>query len=213
MQIIFPDSHEASPGLWITKVAPQQLTMLGIPSVPKCRSSVLMVIKPRFDEEKAELIVEASQVILLNLGMTARTVVIDADGGEALGDGADGLAAQGPGDKDFRYLVDVLLKGEAREAAQDLLTKVRRASPGDLKRGERNNFSNTPDNFWYVIVQPRTQALSVTVRGDVEKFQPSALNLVMDRPGFTRFQVRSLDEVEEALRLIESSTRRLSRYS
>ena len=143
--------------------------------------------------------------------------MIDADGGEALGEGLDALAAQGLGDKDFRYLVDVHLKGEAREAAHTLLSKVREASPGDLKRGERNNFSNTPDNFWYVIVQPRVQALSVTIRGEVENFLPSTLTLVTDRPGYTRFQLRGLDELEEALRVINSSTRgkrsKLSKYT
>jgi hypothetical protein len=213
MQIIFPDSLEASRGLWITKVPPHQLTMFGSPSIPKGKSSVLMVIKPRYDEEKEELAVEAAQVLLLNLGTTARCVVIDADGGEALGETVDALAAEGPGDKEFRYLVDVHLKGEARETAHTLLTKVRETSHGDLKRGERNNFSNTPDNFWYVIVQPRVQALSVTVRGELDKFQPSTLTLVTDRPGYTRFQLRSLDELEEAMRVISASTRKSSRLS
>ncbi|WP_256807003.1 hypothetical protein [Bradyrhizobium sp. Bra64] len=207
MQIVFPDSHEASQGIWITRVLPHHLTMFGSPSIPKGKTSVLMVIKPRFDEEKEELAVQAEQVLLLNVGTTARTIVIDVDGGTALGESVDALAAQGPGDKDFRYLVDVHLKGEAREAAHTLLTKVREVSPGDLKRGERNNFSNTPDNFWYVIVQPRVQALSVTVRGEAESFMPSTLTLVTDRPGFTRFQLRGLNEIEEALRLINSSTR------
>jgi hypothetical protein len=213
VQIVFSDSLEVSQGLWITKVPPHQLSMFGTPNASRGRTSVLLVTKPQFDEEKEQLAVEAEQVVILNIGNSTRTLVIDADGGEVLGDSADDFASQGPGDKDFRYLVDVHLKGEAREAAHAILTKVRTTSPGDFKRGERNNFSNAPDNYWYVIVQPRMQALSITVRGDVEKFLPSTLTLVTDRPGFTRFQLRSLDELEEALRLIKGSTRKSRLWS
>lgn len=172
------------------------------------KTSVLLVTNPQFDGDKDQLSVEAERVLLLNVGNTPRTLVIDADGGDTSAAGVDSLATQGPGDREFRYLVDAHLRGEAREAAHAILTQVRAISPGDFKRGERNNFSNTPDNYWYVIVQPRMQALSITVRGDVEKFQPSTLALVTDRPGFTRFQLRSLDEVEEALKLVKGSTRK-----
>jgi hypothetical protein len=218
MQIIFPDSLSVHQGLWITKVPPHELGMFGAPNASRGTTSVLLVTKPQFDEDKDQLAVEAERVVLLNIGSSSRTFVIAADGGEALGATVDALAAEGPGDRDFRYLVDVHLKGEACEAAHAILTRIRATSHGDFKRGERNNFSNTPDNYWYVIVQPRMQALSITVRGDVEKFLPSTLTLVTDRPGFTRFQLRSLDEIEEAQRLIKASTRkqrfpRLSKYA
>ncbi len=212
MQIVFPDSLETSPGVWITNVPPHQLNMFGAANGALGKTSVLLVTNPKFDGDRDQLSVEAERVHLLNIGSTPRTLVIDADGGDTSAVGADSLAAQGPGDREFRYLVDAHLRGEAREAAHAILSQVRATSPGDFKRGERNNFSNTPDNYWYVIVQPRMQALSITVRGDVEKFQPSALALVTDRPGFTRFQLRGLDEVEEALKLVKSSARKPSRF-
>jgi len=101
------------------------------------------------------------------------------------------------------------LKGEAQEAAVVLIRGVRHKWAGDLKRGERNNFSNTPDNCWYVIVQPRVQALSITVRGRPERFQSSILELRPDRLGYTRFTVTTPDQVPEAVRLIEQSKRKV----
>ena len=214
MQVIFPDSLSASRGLWLTKVPPHQLSMFGPPNASRGKTSVLLVTEPQFDEEKDQLAVDAGRVLVLNVGSSSRTLVIDADGGELQGESVADLTNEGPGDREFRDLVDVHLKGEAHEAAHAILTKVRATSSGDLKRGGRNNFSNTPDNFWYVIVQPRTQSLSITVRGEPEKFQPSTLTVVEDRPGFTRFQLRSLDELEEAQRLIKASRRsRLFRQS
>jgi hypothetical protein len=94
------------------------------------------------------------------------------------------------------------LRGEAQEVAVDLLRELRRRSAGDLKRGLKNNFSNTLDNFWYVIVQPREQALSITVRGKPEMFRPSPLELRVDRPGYTRFKLQTVDQLPEALRII-----------
>jgi hypothetical protein len=204
MQITFENSISAAIGLWVTEIPPHQLKMFGDPNRADGTSSVLLVTKPSYNEETERLTVQAEDILVLNVGTTARTLVIDANGAAA--DGAE--LQQGPGDRDYRSLVDLHLKGEAREVGHAILTKVRAASTGDLKRGERNNFSNTPDNFWYVIVQPRTQSLSITVRGEPDGFLPSSLALVADRPGYTRFQIRSVDEVEEALRIIQASTRR-----
>jgi hypothetical protein len=105
-------------------------------------------------------------------------------------------------------LVESELNGEVQETAIDLLREVRKVWPGDLKRGERNNFSNTPDNFWYVIVQPRAKALSVTIRGAPERFESKTLELKVDRPGYTRFSIKRPEEIPEALRLIGESKRK-----
>ena len=212
MQIVFSDSAVSSPGIWLTSVPPRQLAMFGAPSGSRGNTSVVLISNPQFDEEKDQLSVEVEGLTVLNVGTTNRTLVVDTAAGNptsALGSGE----AQGEGDREYRSLVDVHLKGEAREVAHELLTKVREDSPGDLKRGERNNFSNTPDNFWYVIVQPRTQALSITVRGEPEKFGPSSLGLVADRPGYTRFQLRSFENLDEALDIIRRSRRKPTRLA
>jgi hypothetical protein len=144
-----------------------------------------------------------------NLGTSARTIVVNAD---AMDEGTNVTNGQadhlGPGDREFLRLVEAALAGEAREAAGKLLQAVRAQDAGDLKRGGRNNFSNTPDNYWYVIAQPLVQSLSVTVRGPLNRFGTSTLDLKLDRPGYTRFGLRELSELPEALRIIGLAKRR-----
>lgn len=153
------------------------------------------------------MLLDADGIVVLNAGTTGSTVVIDtgATGDVAApgdGQGAGHAQEPGPGDREFLRMAERELRGEAQEVAVDLLREVRRRSAGDLKRGLKNNFSNTPDNFWYVIVQPREQALSITVRGKPEMFRPSSLDLRPDRPGYTRFKLQTVDELPEALRII-----------
>lgn len=206
MQIVFENSAPSSPGVWLTHVPPHVLSMLGAPTASRGSTSILLVKSPEFDEDKERLTIMADGVALLNLGTTSRALIVDTELQDASALDA-GAGSEGSGDREYRTLVDMHLKGEAREVAHEILTKVRQTRPGDLKRGERNNFSNTPDNFWYVIVQPRTQCLSITVRGEPEKFGASSLQLVTDRPGYTRFQLRSSTELDEALRIVHASKR------
>jgi hypothetical protein len=209
MQIILGGSILSSNGMWLTSVPPHQLGMLGTPRSSLGTTSILLVTHPSFDQEKGQLVLDAEAVTVLNLGTTVRTVVVDTEAEDARAifeaTEPDHL---GPGDREFLSMVERELKGEAQEAAVDLLRTIRQTDAGDLKRGEPNNFSNTPDNFWYVIVQPRAQSLSVTVRGLPASFSPSSLQLVTDRPGYTRFHLRSVAELPEALRIISQSKRK-----
>jgi hypothetical protein len=120
----------------------------------------------------------------------------------------DAPRSYGNGDREFLRMVALELAGNAKKAAERLLETLRARFPGDLKRGNSRNFSNTPDNFWYVVVQPRVQNLSVTVRGEPDRFKPSTFELKADRPGYTRFKISHPSEVEEALRLITLSKRK-----
>jgi hypothetical protein len=212
MKMVFEHTVAGLNGSWLTLVPPHQVAMLGEPRFTRGSTSVLLASSPEFDSTSRHLSVDADWVVVLNLGTTPRTFVIDTViGSEALAEGEGGSAQSdqlGPGDREFLSLVERELQGEAQEAAVDLIRAVRRKWPGDLKRGERNNFSNSPDNFWYVIVQPRVQALSITLRGAPDRFKSTTLELKVDRPGYTRFSLKNPDRVDEAIRLIEQSKRR-----
>ena len=149
--------------------------MLGAPKSARGSTSILLVNDPEFDEERGRLLLNAEGVSVLNLGTTARTIVIDAGLELAAKVPNNEPGHFGPGDREFIMLVESELTGEAQEVAMDLLRALRKKEPGDLKRGERNNFSNTPDNFWYVNAQPRVQALLITVRGASDRFGASPL--------------------------------------
>jgi hypothetical protein len=201
-------------GSWLALVPPHQVAMLGQPKITRGTTSILLASSPNFDSNTGHLSFEADSVLVLNLGTTPRTFVIDtivsADVLESrkLKKLEEFEEQSGVGDREFLGLVEKELRGEAQEAAVDLVREIRKRWPGDLKRGERNNFSNTPDNFWYVIVQPRVQSLSITVRGAPDRFKSAVLELRGDRPGYTRFLLKNPDDVPEALRIIEQSKRK-----
>jgi len=194
IKLLLEDVSEVAKGVWLTAAPPHQIQRMGQPKTAQGRRSVLLASSPSFDAERRSLVLDADALVVLNVGTTPSTVVIDGIGA--------GNLARGPGDREFLSMVERELRGEAQEVAIDLLREVRRQSAGDLKRGQKNNFSNSPDNFWYVIVQPREQALSITVRGKPEMFRPSPLELRVDRPGYTRFKLQSVDKLPEALRII-----------
>tara|TARA_R110002110_G_scaffold17527_12_gene74883 strand:+ start:224035 stop:224385 length:351 start_codon:yes stop_codon:yes gene_type:complete len=108
----------------------------------------------------------------------------------------------GPGDQEFLSLVKELLEPPMAKAAEALLRGVRQRYTGDFKRGKSRNFSDTPDNFWYVIIQPQIQQLSVTVRGTVDHFEPVAKLPIKDDRGNTLFKLTSESEVPAALKII-----------
>ena len=112
------------------------------------------------------------------------------------------------GDREFLQLVHNELPDPMQRAAAQLLESVRKRYPGELKRGLSRNFSETPDNFWYVIVQPRAEELSITVRGTVDHFSRVSKLEIKDDRGNTRFKVRGPDDVEAALELIFHARRR-----
>lgn len=211
MKLLLENSMEVANGVWLTFAAPHQLTIFAQPTLTRGRRSVVLTSSPAFDKDRGSLVLDAESLFVLNIGTSPSTVVVDTIvSAEALDRDSDLLMPNdfGPGDREFLSLAERELRGEAQEAAVDLIREVRKRWAGDLKRGERNNFSNTPDNFWYVIVQPRVQALSVTVRGARSRFQSAALELRVDRPGYTRFSVKTPDEIPEALRLIAESKRK-----
>jgi hypothetical protein len=215
MKLLLEDAIEAVNGVWLTFAAPHQLSMVGQAKTTRGTTSVLLASSPVYDRDRSQLLVDADHIVVLNLGTTPRTVVVDtifsAETVEAREAKQLGKSELGPGDREFFGLAEAELQGEAQKAAIDLIREVRRNWPGDLIRGQRNNFSNTPDNFWYVIVQPRAQALSITVRGTPKHLHSSVLELKMDRPGYTRFTVKTPEDVPEAIRLIEQSKRKGTR--
>jgi hypothetical protein len=147
----------------------------------------------------------------LNVGTTSQAVGIDAQqqGRESEPpDPAISTVSAGPGDRNFLQLARSELSADVARAAEELLAGVRAKSPGDLKRGQSRNFSETPDNFWYVIVQPRINELSITVRGPVDHFEAVTDLEIKDDRGNTRFKVRGEDDVPAALKLIFHARRK-----
>jgi len=212
VQIAATGAEQLGQGVWSFEMPPHHVRHFGHTTHAVGASSVLVLSALEFDPEKQQLLFGLDHATLINVGTTSRVIAIAADFRAKASQSSTGLPTEppalGPGDRGFLRLAKAELSTGTAEAAEALLHGVRERSPGDLKRGQTRNFSETPDNFWYVIVQPRVDELSVTVRGSVEHFQSIAKLEIKDDRGNTRFKVRSRADVPRALNLIFHALRK-----
>ncbi len=204
---------ELTEGVWELEMPPHQMRMFGNAAASKGRKSVLLVANASFDPHSHELRFDADQAFPLNVGTGSSAVAIASDVAAATepvrgGAQVEGAGGYGPGDREFLVMARKHLPPPMQRAALALLNGVRARSAGDLKKGKARNFSDTPDNFWYVIVQPRVEQLSITVRGTVDHFQPVARLPIKDDRGNTLFKVSGEEDVPAALELILHAKRK-----
>jgi hypothetical protein len=192
-------------GIFAFAMPPHRVRSFGATAPATGLRSVLLIGGCQYDESHRKLEFDLEQTIALNVGTSSQVIGIDATSGiESLKSSIDEKVhlGHGPGDQQFLKMARTELSANLASAAEMVLSGVRKKSPGDLKKGLSRNFSETPDNFWYVIVQPRIDELSFTVRGPVSHFKALTKLDVKDDRGNTRFKVRSIDDVPDALKLI-----------
>jgi len=207
------DVSEIRQGIWSFDMPPHQVRHFGNTSHAIGTQSVLIFTACEYDDAKQQLHFDIEDVAPINIGTTPKVIGIAAgivSGGMPDLSPAPFLAPAnvGPGDREFLRLAKAELSKGSAQAAERLLLAIRQRSSGDLKRGQSRNFSETPDNFWYVIVQPRVDELSITVRGPVKHFESVAELEIKDDRGNTRFKVRSDGDVPAALKLIFHAIRK-----
>lgn len=203
------DVRELTAGVWQLNMPPHQVRLLGSPTNASGERSVVLLEGGHYDQEARTLTFDLSDAAALNVGTQPETIFLLSKASTvATGTEKRSAAALAGGDREFLNLVRSELPLQMQRAAERLLKGVRSRYPGELKRGQSRNFSETPDNFWYVIVQPRVGELSITVRGTVDHFAPVAKLEIKDDRGNTRFKVRSEADVDPALDLIFHARRR-----
>lgn len=205
--------QQVAPGIWSFEMPPHQIKHFGTTNSAIGPTSVILFKAGTYDVPTRQLHFEAEDATPINLGTTPRVIGLALDSVDAK------IAVQptsvlkesefGPGDRGFIELARRELPAPMFAVALSLLQNVRQRSPGDLKRGKSRNFSDTPDNFWYVIIQPRIAELSITVRGPVDHFSGISKLEIKDDRGNTRFKVRTQSDIPEALKLIFHAERKL----
>ena len=210
MQVTLNGIIPVRQGIWSTKLSDAEKSFLGTAQAAGSDLNIIVLTKPAVESKSGSLTFPVDGFEYLRSSESEAALFIDQSSVLALLEAPQlGRPEESPisGDQEFIALVDVMLTGEANLAAKQLLSSVRGRHSGDLKKGLRNNFSETPDNFWYVIVQPRKQNLSITIRGEVSDFPNASLNLYDDR-GNTRFYLSERSEIPAALDLIFSARRK-----
>lgn len=200
-------ASEIARGVWSFEMPPHQVRMFGNTNHSIGGQSVLLLTECQYDAQARQLEFAFDHATPINIGTTSSVIALAA-ASPGRDPRASALAVEsiqpslGRGDREFIELARRELSEHTAKAAENLLLDVRARSAGDLKRGQSRNFSETPDNFWYVIVQPRVDELSITVRGSTDHFAPIAKLEIKDDRGNTRFKVRGEKDVAAALDLI-----------
>lgn len=215
IEITVANVSQLRDGLWETELAPREVRTLG-----PCPSSiggvtVLLVAKPTFDRATSAIRFAPQAVTVLNVGNTSRAIIVNGgDVAQAEAKPAAPAISSSPrhiraGDDQYlRSLAD--LPDDLKRAGESILHQVREHFPGDLRAVGTRRFQETPDNFWFVTVQPRDESLSITVRGLPDRFHVARLKIVEDRRPYSRFKVRGMSDVPEAVQVILHAVRKRS---
>ena len=211
LELSIPDVKEIAPGIWEASVGPRDMQAFGGNGTSTGQVSVVLLQQPyKFARDEFVLRFPLDAARALNIGNTARTIVIAAapQGEQVAKLSAAVPAPLGPGDSAFLKSL-AQLPPELEEAGSQLLEKVRAQCAGSLRGlpGGRR-FQETPDNFWFVTVQPRDRSLSIVVRGMPVRLSPTRLKVVEDRRPYSRFKLNHRSDVDEAASIILSAVRR-----
>jgi hypothetical protein len=214
MKIILDNQVEsAGPDIWLAKVPPHDIRGLGDVGQSKGARSVLLIAKPSFDTSTRRLEFERTDVAILNLGTSEDTVIVKSAPETSMAAGETRSAAishvptshipLAPGDDVFLRKVRQEMPTNMAAAAEQLLTGVRKHHPGNLKEGDRRRFTETPDNFWMILIQPRVQNFYISVRGAPARHAAKQMKILPGRnPNYSAFYLRDEAHVQEALDIV-----------
>lgn len=200
--------------VWETHLAPSEVRTIGPCSSAVGAVTVLLLSNPIFDQETQTIRFPPQSAAVLNVGNTSRTIIVSGDNGSGLNapsvtrTGLRDFSAQvGTGDGQYLRSLDEL-PDDLKRAGELILQQVREHFPGDLRAVGARRFQETPDNFWFVTIQPRVESLSITVRGLPSRFHVENLNVIEDRRPYSRFKVRGTVDVPEAVQIILNAVRK-----
>lgn len=203
--------------MWKAEVSPSDIRRLGSPAHVGGVWNVLLLKEARYDPATTTLRFNPDAVTVLSVGNTHAAIMIAEGVPGASPSMAPSTSTQvettprepllGSGDQVFlRQLAE--LPPETAQAGTDLLRAIRTHFPGSLRQISDRRFQETPDNFWFATIQPRDQSIVITVRGLPERYGKTQLNVVVDRPPYSRFKIRTVHDVGEAFEIIFKAIRK-----
>lgn len=209
MRIVLDAGIETvGPDIWLARVPPHDIRGLGDIGQSLGARSVLLVASVNFDASTRRLEFERTDVKILNLGTSEDTVIV-----RSATEPTKEITANphvptshipfAPGDEAFLRKVHHEMPKNMAAAAERLLAGVRKHHPGNLKEGDRRRFTETPDNFWMILIQPRAKNFYISVRGAPKSHVSNQIALTPGRnPNYSAFYLRDEAHVAEALDIV-----------
>ena len=211
MRIILENTIQGASKIWTSKIEPNQLLNLSKKPIHQQGSlSVLMVENPIFDPLNKTLQFSIDSVVLLNLGNSSETIVIDSREKESKAEtnklDTPISRSVSPGDDGFLKELNKLPTIQ-QEIGKQILSGVREEYSGELKFFTKSGkFVETPDNFWVIRIQPRAKNLRIIIYGiPVEHETYQTIQLKRDMASYSSFIVSSKDQVSDAIHAIKNA--------
>ena len=208
IKVTLEGARELSPGVWEATISPEDMGVLGQPTIRGGAISVVylpnMVPHP---SEGEQLSFEPSHARVLCAGTTPKSVLVFGRELRLEGDDREILRHKfGPGvqhDDDAFLQEAQLLPRTLAQAGKDLLDHMRSEFQGYFQRTTSGRYVNRPNNFWTVKVQPQDVSLRFTVRGNPQRFTSvSGIRVQPDRNGYSTFKVSSATNMPAALQIL-----------
>jgi hypothetical protein len=207
IELSVPNPRFLSDNVWETEIAPDDLTVLGVPAGHRGEVSVILLPDLICPDPDAELLrFRPSSAQLLNRGESARTIIIFG-----IATPEDSIVAPDLGplvqNDDERFVKELQqLPSPIAKCGRDLLSRIREEFEGYFRISKSGKYVNRPNNFWTAKVQPRDGSLAITVRGNPGDFERmDELDIRPDRRGYSRFKVQRPDQMEHAWRTLRKS--------
>jgi hypothetical protein len=208
MRVSIEKVSPGAKGIWTSEIDPQRLLRLANPIRQGGRINIVMISEPSFDNQKNSIQFDLDSAILLNLGNTSETVLIDSRDGNAIETVRKKrvIIHESKGDQKFISELSVL-PDSLRKIGERLVKEVRKLFPGELKfHPITKKFVESPDNFWVVRVQPRAKSLRIIVYGLPEAHRlTNTIKLKRDMSSYSTFILEREHQLPEAVEIIREA--------
>jgi hypothetical protein len=202
MKFLVDKIDKLSDTVWLAPLPLADARRIGTPRHAKKGCSVVLL--PATCVAKDDWIsFEPETATLLNLGTVDFTVFIGAEASKA-----DVTERTKSGYASVRAQCLKHLPRDLADRAVAMLDEIAGDSSDDLISDKTNRWISRPDNYFTIKVQPQNKDLVVTIRGRPDEYESKIVDLRADQNGYTRFWIRRLADVSEALRLIRSARQR-----
>ena len=208
VRIIVENAKKLSDSIWTANLHQSDLAVLSSARSKTGEMNILYLPsteKPNGGLE--ELLLNPIDIVFLNFGTSSNALIIF---GEKEGVSHDHKPSGNYHGDDDLFSKDILkLPKPLQDVGNELVSRIRKSFPGYFIKSTNGRYVNQPDNFWTIKIQPNDQSLALTVRGKSLEFGGAGeIDVLDDRPGFSRFKLKEYRQLESAIKIINKSGNR-----
>jgi|SRR5450830_455732 hypothetical protein len=198
------DAERLSDGIWLAPLSNFDALRIGIPEHSKNGCSVVLLNAPCIAAGNS-ISFEPDTATLLNIGNLDFSVFIEASRTPPTSHTLGNTRESKRGYAMVKEQCQKHLPRDLAERALGMLDSLSNDSSDDLIADKTNRWISRPDNYFTIKVQPQNKDLVVTVRGRPIEYESKTLEVRPDQNGYSKFWIRNVKDVQEALRLIRSA--------